>query len=267
MGKGGGGSTQSSTQTVTPWSGVQPFLTDYLQKGQQQYGTPFQYNSGDQIAPFSPEQQYGLAMTTQRAINGSPVVNAAQQNALGTLNGDYMNPDSNPWLKNTVDTALNDVTGRVNSQFGNSNFGSSANQELLTRNLADTASNIYSQNYQNERNRQMQDQALAPTLGQTDYTDAQALLGVGGARQGLAQQYLDQANGLYNNYIGYPQAQLDAYGNVIRTGMGVGSSSTSTSPNPNQSSPLAGALGGAATGFSLGGPWGAAAGGLLGLFS
>jgi hypothetical protein len=274
--KGGGGTTQT-VQKADPWSGVQPYLTDYLQRSQAQSNTPFQFNSGDQIAPLSPEQQYGLAMSTQRAINGSPVNLAAQNNATNTLNGDFMSPDSNPYLKGTFDTIAGDITSRVNSQFGNSNFGSSAHQELLTRNLGSAANDLYGQNYQAERSRQMQTMGMAPALAETDYRDAQALMGVGDVRRGLAQDYLNQGNGLYNNYIGYPQQQLDRYANAVSVGMGAGGTTTSTAPNPNQSSPIAGAIGGGMAGYSLGGavggaangatfgPWGAAIGAGLGL--
>ena len=270
---GGGGSTQSQTTTVTPWSGVQPYITNYLSRAQGVSNTPFQFNQGDQIAPLSPEQQYGLSGTTQRAIQGSPNNLAAQGNNFGTLTGQYMSPDSNPWLKQTVDQALGDVQSRVNSQFNNNNFGSSAHQETLTRNLGDTAANLYGNNYQQERGRQLQASALAPTLAETDYRDLQALTGVGDVRRGLAQDYLNQANGLFNNYTGYPQQQLDNYGRAVQLGMGGGSTSTSSAPNPYQSNPIAGAIGGGLTGYGLAsqfpglgitGPWGAVGGAVLG---
>ena len=271
-GKGGGGgsSTQQQTTKVEPWSGVQPYITDYLRQAQSQNKTPFQFNAGDQIAPLSPEQQYGLAGTTQRAISGSPVNLAAQQNAYDTMTGGYMSPDSNPWLKQTVDTALGDVQSRVNSQFNNSNFGGSAHQELMTRNLGSTAAGMYGDNYQQERGRQMQAQALAPGLAETDYRDMQALMGVGDVRRGLSQDYLNQANSLFNQNVNYPQQQLDNYGRAVGLGMGVGSNQTSTAPNPYQSSPIAGAIGGGVAGYGLApalgfsGPVGAIGGALLG---
>lgn len=270
-GKGGGGSKQTQTTTVTPWSGVQPYITDYLGRAQGQSNVPFQFNQGDQIAPFSPEQQYALSGTTQRAIQGSPNNLAAQGNNFNTLTGQYMSPDSNPWLKANVDTALGDVQSRVNSQFNNNNFGSSAHQETLTRNLGQVASGMYGDNYQQERGRQLQASALAPTLAETDYRDLQALAGVGDTRRGLAQDYLNQANGLFGNYVGYPQQQLDNYGRAVGLGMGVGSNQSTSSPNPYQSNPIAGAIGGGLAGYSLGsqigsigGPWGAVGGAVLG---
>src|SRR3990167_8712220 len=105
-----------------------------VKRGQSVTNQPYQYYSGDRIAPFSPEQQLGMGLTTQRAMSGSPLLNAGQQNATDTLTGNYMSPDSNPWLRSNVDRAMGDVSSRVNSMFGNDNFGSTAHQELLTRN-------------------------------------------------------------------------------------------------------------------------------------
>ena len=244
----GGGETQTSTSKNEPWSGVQPYITDYLKQAQTQKNTPFSFNSGDQIAPFSPEQQYGLGMTTQRAIKGSPVMNAAQGNAYNTLQGNFMSPDSNPWLKQNVDTAMSDTAGYVNRQFNNNNFGGSANQEQLTRDLGKVSGQMYGANYDQERARQMSAMGMAPQMAESDYRDAQALLGVGDARQGQAQKYLDQANGLFGANNGYNQAQLDAYGRAVQTGMGAGGTSTTTAPNANQRSGIADLIG---TGVSV----------------
>lgn len=240
----GGGSTVKSTQSNEPSKLVAPYLTNYLSGAQAEFSRPFEFNSGDQIAPFSPEQQYGLSATTQRAIDGSPVMNAAQGNAYNTLQGNFMSPDSNPWLKQNVDTALGDVQGRVNSQFGNNNFGGTAHQETLSRNLGQTAAGMYGQNYEGERARQMQAMGLAPQMAESDYRDAQALLGVGDARQQLSQQYLDQANGLFNQNNNYNQTQLDEFGKAVGIGLGSGGTSTSTQPNPKQRSGIADLIGG-----------------------
>jgi hypothetical protein len=238
-----GGDTQQSSSQNDPWKPAQPYIKDYLGQAKGQFNKPFQFNDGDQIAPFSPEQQLGLSMTTNRAINGSPVMNAAQQNAYGTLNGSFMSPDSNPWLQANVGQAMDDVTGRINSQFNNNNFGGTAHQETLGRNLGEVGSNMYGANYDAERSRQMQTMGMAPQMAAADYQDATALLGVGDARQGLAQRYLDQSSGLFNQNNGYGQQQLDAYGNAVRTGLGAGSQTTQTSPNPNQSSGTANLIG------------------------
>jgi hypothetical protein len=91
---------------------------------------------------------------------------------------------------------------------------------------------------------------MAPQMAESDYRDAQALLGVGDARQQLSQSYLDQANGLFGANNGYNQQQLDAYGRAVGVGMGAGGTSSTTGPNPNQRSGIADLIG---TGVSIAG--------------
>lgn len=268
-GDSGGGDTNT---TVTPWSGVQPYITDYLKRGKATTNNPYQFYNGDTIAGFSPEQELGFGLATQRAMAGSPTLNAANQNITDTLNGNYLSPDSNPYLKGTVDQALGDVQTRVNSQFNNNNFGSSAHQEQLTRDLGNQANNLYGQNYAMERNNQLQAATQAPGLAGADYQDAAMLQGVGAQRQGLAQSYLTDAKNQFDQAANFPYQQLDRYGNVVSVGMGVGSNQSTSSSQQSGGSPLAGAVGGGLTGYGIAqglgmvNPlWGAAAGGVLGL--
>jgi len=258
----GGGDTQ--TQKSEPWSGVQPYLKDYLQLGQKVTQNPYQFYNGDTVAGFSPEQEAGFNLGTQRALAGSPTLNAANQNITNTLNGDYLNPNSNPYLQANVNQALGDVQTRVNSQFNNPNFGGTAHQELLTRNLGDTASQMYGQNYQQERSNQLNAAGQAIPLAGADYLDAQQLQGIGAQRQGLSQQYLTNAANQFQGAANFPYEQLQRYGQVVSGGTGQGG--TTTQSGGGGSNPLAGALGGAAAGSSFG-PWGAVAGGVLGVLS
>ena len=247
---GGGKSQQTSTQSSAPWSGVQPYLTDYLQRGQTATRQPYQFYNGTQTAGFSPTQQAGQGLATQRALAGSPTLNAANTNITNTLNGNYLDPASNPYLKSTVNQALGDVQTRVNSQFNNSNFGSSAHQETLARDLGNQANQLYGANYSNERNNQLQAAGQAPGLASADYQDANQLQQVGGQQQQLSQQYLDDAKNQFNGAANFPYEQLQRYGQVVGAGSGQGGTSTLTAPNPNKSNGFASALG---TGLSIAG--------------
>lgn len=252
FGGGDAPSTQTTVQKAEPWGPAQPFIKDYLGRAQTQSNTPFNFYNGQTIAPFSPEQQLGMNMTTQRALAGSPTLDSANTSLTATLRGDYLSPGSNPWLKDTVDTVMNDVTGRINSQFNNSNFGSTAHQETLQRGLGEVASGMYGDNFARERSYQIGAAGMAPGLAGADYVDAQALMGVGDARRQLAQENLNQIGSVFNQAAGFPQQQLDNYGRAVNLGMGGGyGTTTGTAPNPNQSNPLAGAIGGGMTGYSL----------------
>jgi len=273
-GGGGGGSNSTTIQKSDPWSGVQPYIKDYLALGQQVTQNPYQFYNGDTVAGFAPEQEMGMNLGTQRAIAGSPTLNSANNNITNTLNGDYLNHNSNPYLQGTVDRALGDVQSRVNSQFNNNNFGSTAHQETLQRGLGEQANAIYGQNYTNERNNQLQAANMAPTLAGADYNDANYLQSIGAQRQGLANQYLGNSANAFNGAAQFPYDQLSRYGDVVRAGQGVGGTTTTTAPNPNQSNPVAGAIGGGLLGYGIadqmgwfsGNPWiGAGIGAIGGL--
>jgi len=140
MSSGGGGGGQpantTTTSTVKLPDYAQPQAEQLLARSADLSNKPYQPYTGERLAPISAEQEMGLNMTTNRALMGSPVMNAAQQNAVGTLRGDYLSPDSNPFLKQNVDTAMNQVGGKVNSMFNRPGaFGGSAHQQLMTREL------------------------------------------------------------------------------------------------------------------------------------
>jgi len=85
---------------------------------------------------------------------------------------------------------------------------------------------------------------------------ANAVMGAGGARQKLLQDQLDAQRNIGLQKLQVAQSAL---------GMGLPNLGTSTT-TPYTKNVGAGALGGAAAGYQLGGPYGAAIGGLLGLF-
>jgi hypothetical protein len=226
-GKNKGGST-TTVQSNEPWAGVQPYLTGTLFP---QAKTALQ--NSPTIGSVSPLTQQYQSLMANRATSGSPLDAYAQQNNLATLRGDYLSPDSNPYLKSSVDDALGMARSSINSQFGGDNFGNSAHQEWLGRGLGSVATNAYMQNYQQERQRQLGAQALAPTLANQDYTNLNALGQVGQQQDTRSQAEADA-----------PWTALQRFQQLI-SGQGGGSSQTQT---PYYTNPAANALG-----FGLGG--------------
>ena len=86
---------------------------------------------------------------------------------------------------------------------------------------------------------------------------AQAVMGAGGARQALDQQQMDAIRNIGLQRLGVVQSSLGAQ--PANLGM--------QSTTPQYSNPASGALGGALAGGQLFGPYGAIAGGILGLLS
>ena len=143
--------------------------------------------------------------------------NAAQQNLMQTASGSMLN--GNPYFDQTVSKAMGDITRNyqeavapgTNANFARAGaFGGSAWQQANERNqrglgeaLGNTANSMYSGNYGQERQNQMQSFGMLP--------------GVGSANMGLL-------------------------GQAVGVGMG-GAGSTSTGANPNYRSPLQTAIG------------------------
>lgn len=115
-------------------------------------------------------------------------------------------------------------------------------------------------------------QALLPSLYQYGNQPAQDMIGVGGAYENLNREYLDADMARYNYNQNADWDMLSRYAGLMN-GLPDFSSQTQTTTGQQGGNRAMGALGGAASGASMGsmfGPWGTAigagVGGLMGLF-
>ena len=275
---GGGGNSAppaNTTQTVTQNlpAYVEPYAQEAMKRASDLSQASYQPYGGQRYASMTPQNTAGLNMVQNRAMYGSPEENAARSNFTQTMNGSYMNPDSNPYLKQTVNAAMGDAASKVNSQFSGSNYGTTAHQGTLASTLGGVASQMYGANYANEREAQQRAMTLLPQYGNIDYNNAQQMAGVGDIYRQENQNNLNMQYGDWMNAQQQPYKNLDVLSSGIRGAMAGGSSSSSTASNPYQPNRTANVIGGALAGGSLasmaGGqyaPAGAAAGGLLGLW-
>lgn len=275
-GGGGGGGTTTTVQKAELPAYAQPYATQLLERGSSLSSTPYSQYGGQRIAGLNADQTAGADMIRNRAVNGSGDFNAARGELQKTLQGDYLRPETNPYLKGMADTAMNDVQSRVNSQFNRPGaFGGSAHQELLTRGLGEAANSVYGQNYANERTNMQRGLALAPQYQNADYQDAQALLGVGDIYGQRDQQALDLAYQQFVDQQNYPYQQLDVLANALAGSVGGRSTQSGTQMTPTSYNRTANALGYGIGGAALGGLsgvdngalYGGLLGGGLGLFS
>lgn len=275
---GGGGSSvpantsSTTTREIPAWA--QPSAQNLLKRGEELSNKPYESYAGQRIADMTPEQTAGLGMVANRALNGSPEETLSRNQFNDTMSGKYLDPASNPYLSSIVNRTMGDVASKVNSQFGGSNYGTTAHQETLTRNLSDAATNIYGQNYANERTNQMKGLAVAPQFGNLDYANAQQLIGVGDIKR---QESQDVLNNQYADWVAsqnQPYRQIDVLGNALGAAVnGQGSvQAAGYQSNPYTTNRYANAIGGGLAGYQLGnsltggeyGGYGALAGGLLG---
>ncbi len=268
MGSGGGGEqTQTSSRELPSWAlgAAQGSLAQSNAAAWRDNPYPNQ-----QISPLNAQQTQGLQMAQDRAIAGSPVMNAAQTNLTDTLNGKYLdigtNPAWNPMAQRITDAystgtaAQTDAAAARANAFGGTAYGEQLgyNQRGLGDSLAAAAGDLYNQ----ERGRQMQANLFAPQAAQADYQDAQALLGVGDTYRQYNQDLLN--NNYQNAYqaADWPYKRAEWFNNQIAGLTGGSGTQSSTGPNPYQPNKTAGALGGAMSGAAAGAMIGAPIGGV-----
>ncbi len=227
---GGGGSGGGSSTTVQEIPAeLKPLATRYTQEATKQFDTPYQSYEGQRYADMNPLQTGALSSIADRAVGGDPLMNAGYGNVMDTLSGKYMSPDSNPYLKQNVQTAMDQSMGTINSQFNRPGaFGSSAHEGVAANQLGNIAAQAYGQNYTNERNNQLQAWGAAPTFGNMEYQDAQQLMNAGQMLQDEQQQGLDWNLQKFQEQQDYPYKNLAAAAGVFGSNLGGTSKTEST---------------------------------------
>ena len=155
------------------------------------------------------------------------MANAANQQILGTIQGQYTNPFLSPMIAN----AATDIYSNVAGQFSGAGRtpGSPLSQSTVTGQVAQKALPYAFQQLERERGRQLQTARAVPSL-----------TAVGGALEDIqAEQQLA------------PQMALQQYYNTVGP-IGFGLPQTNVNQTRPQANPLTMAAGGAMTGASMG---------------
>jgi hypothetical protein len=197
-------SSSGRTQTA-PWGPQQPYLKEIYERAQGFSNQPRSFYPGQTYVPFSTETEQAYGGLANRARAGSGAVQAAQGLNQATLQGQYLDPSSNPWLQQTYQAASRPVMRNLQTAalpgasleaYGRGGSGAEANRydratDAGGRALTDLSAQIYGGNYARERHNQMLAAQQAPRLADYDYRDLQALLGVGQGREELATRQLE----------------------------------------------------------------------------
>lgn len=275
-----GGKSTPATQTVVqkqtndPWAPLVPHLQNLFTQGQMAL------NNTPKANYAGPNQDQRTAVDWMRGLAPSLSTGAAELGTLGqdTVNGKYLNPDTNPFLRQSVEQAIGLNTQNLNRNilpgladaaiqggaYGGSGYGVAQGVLAGEANTANTnaATQAYNQNYQIERDRQMGAGNLFNQANLLSMAPAQLMDLIGSQQQGWDQAALTAAQDA-------PWAGLDRYAALLGLGTGFGSgtnnsTSTQTAARPSGgASFLQGAVGGASAGSAFG-PWGAGIGGILG---
>lgn len=222
-----GGSDTVQTNNFPDWA--IPAAQNYLGRSQQVADLPYQGYEGQTVAQLNPYQVGGYNAMAQRAMQGSPITQAAGSELTRTLNGGYLN--NNPNLDAMVDLSARDVMRGMDTMTARSGTttGHSGAQEATARALADSSAGIRGADYARERGFQQGAIGMAPAIANQDYTDAGQLLSAGQGFQGQEQRNLTDQYGRFTEARDYPQQQLATLGR----GLGLNMGSSSTQPGQN----------------------------------
>jgi hypothetical protein len=260
---GGGATTATSSQELPAW--LQPYASDYANFVASVARNPYQEFGGQGVAGLNQDQQNAFQMIRDQAGMSNPMNQASQDLNMATMRGDFLRPESNPYLQSTFDEAakrMTDAYGRSSAQtnaafhdagsFGSSGHGAlvESNNRYFGESLANRANQVYGQNYQNERSRQtttgLQAPNLAGTMQSNAYRNAEALMGAGSAQQQNQQQQNDFSYQEFLRRQQFPQQQVNTYGSLF--GRNLGGTTTQSQPGISTTQGL---LGGAAAGLGL----------------
>lgn len=225
--KGGGGGSSTTTNKIP--DELKPLATRYTTEATKLFDQPYQGYEGQRYADMNAMQNAGLGMVANRALGGDALMNAGYANLQDTLSGKYMDPATNPYLQKNVQTAMGQAMGNINSQFNRPGaFGSSAHEGVAANQLGNIASQMYGQNYANERANQLQAWNTAPTYGNMAYHDAAQLAAAGQTLQDESQKGLDWQLQQFQEQQDYPYKNLAAAAGVFNSNLG-GTSQTKSS--------------------------------------
>ena len=235
FGGGSGGGQTTTLQQAEPYAPAQPGLNQILSEAGTIYG------QGPSAAGYvAPTQQ-----TLQGLASQEQIANAANQQILGTIQGQYTNPFLSPMIAQSAQDIYSNVAGQFSG--AGRTPGSPLSQATVTGQVAQKALPYAFQQLERERGRQLQTAQRVPSL-----------TAVGGQLEDISRQ---QQMG--------PQAALSQYYNTVAPiAFGLPTQQQTTqAPPPNAMGMAAGgAMSGAAMGSMFGNPMmGAAIGGLGGL--
>ena len=249
----GGPSTIQQSSRLPAWAAS--FAKEFLGEGAAVANSQSAYPQGlnYQVAGLTPDQQAALSQIEGQTGSATGIANMGAGQIGQTLSGDYLSPNSNPWLSQTAQAATQGLVNQYNTATapglmaegltagggGPGSLGDSsaflqqqaANQYGLGTNIGNTEASIYGTNYTNERANQVSELGLLPQTQSSLYAPANNLLGAGTIEQTQAQNVLNanQQNAAQQNQ--YPWSVLGNFGNLFSQLTGGFSIGSSTNPN------------------------------------
>jgi hypothetical protein len=223
MGGVGGDRSKSSSSSSVP-KFQQKYLKDLYARAQTMANDPIEQYEGQRIASQDPATLGYYDNALGYAQNG----NATTQYLQDTVSGRYLDPSSNPYLRDTYDLASRAVTENyrdavlpaIESRFARAGQAYSGQYEgargradqALGRSLGDLATQVYGGAYENERGRQQQ---AAPLLAADQMDRLDLARGVGSQRESYQQSLLDDMISRFDFAQNEPSMRLSRYASLL----------------------------------------------------
>jgi hypothetical protein len=222
---GGDSDTSSTTQTDIPnW--LKPYVTYGLTEAQNLYQGPgLQYYPGQTYLDPSQQIQDVYGSMFQQGMQGSPITQAATQQQMQTIGGDYLAPDSK-YLQAALQPGFDIATqgyydalkGGRSGAVAAGRMGSGAQSDIesraeqnLSRALTGQAGQLGYQNLLQERGLQQQSALNAPMFQQAGFANLQQALGGAKGLEGYDQAALQAEIDRFNFQQQAPYQELSSY--------------------------------------------------------
>lgn len=242
------GTTAGSTninQQNGPLAAQMPYYEQLWKAAQSAFGqTNGQTFDGSLYAGPTANQQAGAAALAGAAPQLSAGANPLQNLALSQIRGDWLSPDTNPYIKDVATAAIQPVQQQFDQNklaisdraIAQGAYGGSRQdlQELqalddFSKTSGNITSGIYANNYANERGIQQNSGQLLDQANILALAGPQAQLAAGGLQQGWEQGGLDAALKKFQMDQQAPWAGVSELANILGAG-GFGSTTgTNTS--------------------------------------
>ncbi len=259
-----GNSSNTTVQKADPWSGTQPYLMDVYGQAQGAAGkTSTDTYGGNFVTPANDTQRSAVDATTGLANSFAGIGDQTIKLGQDQTSGAYL--DANKYLlpaiqnqiapivRQTYDSVMPAIGSAAQEQgaFGGSRqavLEGSALRDMYSQ-VANTASQMFNQNYMQERQLQQNGNAITQAGMTMNTATPELLTNAGNTQYNLDNLTTQQNLAAFQDQINAPWRAVMPYTNVLS---GIGMQGGQTSTTPAQGSATQGALGGAMGGGMLG---------------
>lgn len=165
-------SKATGTTDIDPYAPVIPYINQYIADTDSLYRTS---------PMFSSMEQQGYDLLGKVAGEGpSNYFNTAEKELTKTAQGDYLTPDTNPYLADIAKRISGIAGSNVNATFGGRGRSSGGLAGTYAgKAVGDSLTDMYGSVYESERGRQQAAAGMAPQFERARYDAPQALISAG----------------------------------------------------------------------------------------